>query len=104
MKEYNKYVRDKVPEIMISKGVTPEYYTIEDDKSFINGMAAKLLEESMEFNESGFKAEELVDVFTVLVSLLKAMNISYSDFLTMYCKKLEEKGGFDKRIFLVKEE
>ena len=52
MKEYNKLVRDKIPEIMINKGCKP-VTRILNDEDYLNELNKKILEEVNEYLESG---------------------------------------------------
>lgn len=96
MKNYNKLVRDKIPEILDEKGVSyekriasPEEYKIE--------LIKKLGEEIQEFSEAG-DPEELADVVEVIEALKQIPE--YSEVESIRQKKREERGGFDKKIIL----
>ena len=68
MKEYNKLVRDRIPEIMINKGCKP-VTRILNDEDYLNELNKKILEEVNEYLESG-EVEELADVCEVLYAIL----------------------------------
>lgn len=51
MIKYNKSVRDKIPEIIRSKGETPIVQTMNDEE-YISALEAKLSEECSEYLES----------------------------------------------------
>ena len=101
MREYNKLVRDKIPEIMKQNGAEPVTMRIHPN-DFINHLNKKLQEEVNEYLEEGNRVEELVDIATVIMAILEYKGVTFYDFVRMYSKKLENKGGFKDKIFLVK--
>ena len=102
MREYNKLVRDKIPEIMKQNGAEPITMKIHP-VDIINHLNKKLQEEVNEYLEEGNRVEELVDIATVIMAILEYKGVTFYDFVRMYSKKLENKGGFRDKIFLVKE-
>lgn len=101
MKQYKKLVRDKIPEIINKDGYSCNVLKLTNDEDFANSLAVKLLEESIEYANNDDSVEELADLFTVFIYILSVKGVSFSDFLKIYSKKLEEKGGFDERYFLI---
>lgn len=96
MESYNKLVRDNIPEMLDTKGITyekriasPEEYKIE--------LIKKLAEEIAEFQEAG-DIEELADVIEVLEAIKKLPE--YADVESVRQAKLLERGGFEKQIIL----
>jgi predicted house-cleaning noncanonical NTP pyrophosphatase (MazG superfamily) len=96
MGEYNKLVRDKIPEILDKKGIsyekrfaTPEEYKVE--------LIKKLEEEIKEFSEAG-DPEELADILEVVKALKKLPD--YVNVEELQKKKAQERGAFDKKIIL----
>lgn len=96
MAQYNKLVRDKIPEILDTKGVvyekriaTPEEYKIE--------LIKKLREELEEFEVAG-DVEELADIMEVIEAL--KLLPEYIDAEEVRKKKKEERGGFEGMIIL----
>ena len=73
MKEYNKLVRDKIPEIVISKNCKPVTRILSDEE-YILELNKKLLEEVNEYLESN-NVEELADVEEVILAILNVKNI-----------------------------
>lgn len=98
-KVYNKLVRDKIPDIVLSEGKNCEFNILLDSR-FIEELEKKLLEEINEYLGSK-QIEELADIEEVLRAILRAKNVSKSDFENIIKKKEKERGGFKKRIFLV---
>ena len=98
----NKLVRDRIPELIAANGEDGEYYVYPID-DFENELILKLQEETGEYLESK-NPEELADILEVLMELIKIRNFTLSEIDIIRKKKLEERGGFSKRIFLVKVE
>jgi len=96
MEQYNKLVRDRIPEILDAKGVVYEK-RIASDQEYKEELLKKINEEVQEFLEAG-NIEELVDVLEVVEALKKLPE--YSDVDKIRQIKREEKGGFDDRIIL----
>ena len=102
MKEYNKLVRDKIPEIMIGKGCKP-VTRILNNEEYILELNKKLLEEVNEYLESG-EVLELADITEVLLAILKVKGLSFKEFERIRLDKVDKRGAFDEKIFLEYEE
>ena len=102
MKEYNKLVRDRIPEIMINKGCKP-VIRILNDEDYLNELNKKILEEVNEYLESG-EVEELADVCEVLYAILNLKNVSLDEFHKIRLEKSEKRGAFNNKIFLERED
>lgn len=98
-KTYNKLVRDKIPKIIKSKGAMP-FTRILDDREFARELNKKLIEEVEEFLLS-YDVEELVDIYEVLLSILCTRGVSFDEFEKIRHKKIQERGAFEKKVFLV---
>ncbi|MFD1676300.1 nucleoside triphosphate pyrophosphohydrolase [Alicyclobacillus fodiniaquatilis] len=95
---YNKLVRDHIPEIIEQNGKRCVVRTLENDE-YLEMLNAKLGEELKEYLESG-EVEELADLAEVMLAVVKAKHISVKKFEAMMTSKRDQRGGFDKRIFL----
>ena len=93
---YNKLVRDKIPELLDSKGISYEKRTA-TEKEFKTELIKKLQEEIKEFLETS-NEEELADIMEVIEALKKLPD--FANVQEVKKKKLSEKGGFEKRIIL----
>ncbi len=100
VKVYKKLVRDKIPEIIEKSGKTCTVETLTDEK-YIAMLDAKLTEELAEYQESK-SLEELADLLEVMGAVVKARGYSWDELTKVRKKKLEERGGFEKRILLKK--
>lgn len=98
----NKLVRDKIVEAMQERGSKMYWLTL-SDLDFIKQLKIKLLEEAHEVAHANNQAEvieEMADLVEVLQTLMVACNVKPEELETIQKKKREEKGGFEKRIFV----
>lgn len=96
MESYNKLVRDKIPEILDTKGVLYEK-RIASPEEYKAELIKKLTEEIREFEEAS-SPEELADVIEVVEALKKLPE--FSEVEKIRVQKLEDRGGFDQKIIL----
>ena len=98
MKEYDKLVRDKIPEIIERDGRAYGTEAVSGDE-LLSYLDRKLDEEVAEFRES-LDPEELADVMEVLFSLASRLGISEEELIGIRERKRAERGGFEKGIVL----
>ena len=98
MKEYNKIVRDKIPEIIEASGKSCYIHYLEQEE-YVVALEQKLNEEVAEY-QSDKNLEELADILEVLQALCVAKGHSLEDLEQLRKEKAIERGGFDNRIFL----
>jgi len=98
MKIYNKLVRDKIPEIIQSKGQKLKTRIL-DDKEYREELNKKLQEEMKEYLEDN-NVEELADIVEVVYGILNSMDISIEAFEKIRLEKVEKRGAFQEKIFL----
>ena len=96
MEKYNKLVRDKIPEYLSSKNI-PYEERIANEEEYREELIKKLDEEIKEFIKDN-NSEELADIIEVIESLKKFPE--FSNVEEVRINKLNEKGGFEKRIIL----
>ena len=99
IKTYHQLVRDKIPEIIRSKGGQAQIRTLSDDE-YRTYLEAKLDEEVEEYHKD-HSAEELADILEVVYALAEANGISRETLMEVYRKKHDERGGFRERILLI---
>ena len=100
--DYNKLVRDKIPDIIKQNNEIPFTHTA-DDEEYKEKLYEKLKEEVDEFIESD-TAEELADILEVLREICDIKGVSMRNLDSLRKKKRKERGGFDKRIILERKE
>lgn len=102
-KEFNKLVRDKIPEQITQSGRTVELEYLNDPEKALIAFKNKLNEEVQEFNEAKTPAqlkEELADILEVAYALKHLLSDSPGEVSQIQKKKRHEKGSFKRRIFL----
>lgn len=99
MAQYQKLVRDNIPEILDAKGIAYEQH-IATDEEYRAELITKLAEEVEEFSEAG-APEELADVLEVIAALRQLPE--YHDVEELRKDKLARRGGFSSRIILKSE-
>lgn len=103
MKEYNKLVRDKIPEIIKEDGFEPQVRILSDQEYKLE-LLKKLVEEAnevLETNGEGVEVEkELADVLQVVDDLIPACGLDQQTVAQTKAERKEKRGGFEKRIFL----
>lgn len=96
--EYYRLVRDKIPEIMTKEGNMPRVVAL-GDKDYRNELDLKLKSECEKLL-STHDIVEFVDILEVLEAIAKDRKISWETILSEKEKKANQKGRFDKKIFL----
>lgn len=99
MEIYNKLVRDKIPTIIKNNNQNPSSKIL-NDTEYLNELNLKLQEELKEYLESG-DVEELADLEEVLRAILDAKNVSYEEFEKIRQNKVEKRGAFKEKIYLI---
>jgi len=95
---YKKLVRDKVPDIIRSRGEKPVVRTL-DDKEYLLELVKKLKEEVAEFEEA-LSVEELADIKEVTIAIREALGIHAGELEDARRAKANKNGRFKKRIYL----
>lgn len=98
MKNYNKLVRDKIPEIIASKNQVCKTRILSNDEYLVE-LNRKIQEELNEYLLSG-EIEELADLEEVLRAILDVKGCTYEEFEKIRCEKVFKRGAFKNRIFL----
>jgi len=99
MTKFNKAIRDKIPEIIQKDGHTCNIQTLSDEK-FIIEIEKKLSEEVAEY-QNDKNPEELADILEVIYAIAQLKGISKEELEKIRIKKLQDRGGFEKNLFLL---
>lgn len=104
--EYNKLVRDKIPEKIERDGEIPNLITCLDE-DYIEKLEEKILEEANEVAGASSiqdRTEEIADLFEVIEAICKKEDISLREILRVKRNKLARNGGFSEGIVLLSSE
>lgn len=96
-----KLVRDKIPQIIKSKGEIPIIRIASSDSEYTIHLKDKLFEEIEELYLSKNRlhmVEEMADIMEVINTIMSFYNLSTIEVEQARKKKLAERGGFSKRI------
>jgi len=96
--QYNKLVRDRIPEIINEKGSTAIVH-IADKDEYWQKLQEKLGEEYEEFIKDP-NVEELADILEVIHAICDYKKIKLQDLEAARIQKAEKRGAFTKRIIL----
>lgn len=96
--KYDKLIRDKIPEIIESKG-SKAITQVLDENSYQKYLDMKLGEELKEYLEDS-SVEELADLVEVVYALLDNKGVSIEEFERIRISKVEKRGAFKKRLLL----
>ena len=102
--EYDKLIRDRIPEIMDRTGVAYEIDTL-DDAAYLAALRTKLIEEAREAAAAVDAADlmkELGDVLEVVAALTAAAGLDAEEVEAVRARRREERGGFERRLRLVR--
>lgn len=100
--EYNKLIRDKIPEIIESKGGKAQIRVLTDEEYPLY-LEAKLDEEVGEYHRD-HTPEELADILEVVYALADSIGCSKEELLEIYQRKHDARGGFEKKLLLISTE
>ena len=100
--QYNKLVRDRIPEIIESSGKTCKVEILSDE-DYLSMIDAKLDEELTEYHKDQ-NIEELADLLEVLYACAKARGYSAVELEAARAEKAAKRGGFYDKILLVEVE
>ena len=100
MTQYDKLVRDRIPEIIRGAGQVPVTRIVNEEAELRQRLLNKLAEEMLEYRESG-SVEEIADILEVLQALVEQIHgMSWEQVREIQGRKWEERGCFRDRIVL----
>ncbi|TSI05106.1 nucleoside triphosphate pyrophosphohydrolase [Lysinibacillus sp. BW-2-10] len=103
MPTYNKLVRDQIIDIIEKDGLHCNYRIL-NEQEHLQEIKKKFYEEVKEYEQTSNETdalEELADLLELIHAALSVHNKSFDDLETVRRKKLEQRGGFQKRLFLI---
>ena len=96
--QYNKLVRDRIPEIIEASGKRCVCSTLPDEE-YLAKLDEKLNEELAEYQENK-SVEELADLLEVIRAVAVARGSSIEEVEAIRQDKAAKRGGFEKKILL----
>ncbi|WP_308256596.1 hypothetical protein [Geminocystis sp. GBBB08] len=102
MNEYQKLIRNKIPQIINSNQQKCQVKNL-SNAEYKEALKQKLIEESTEVSEANKDnlAEEIADVYEVIDTLIKVYKLEKKDIIKIQKQKRKLRGKFDKKCFLV---
>jgi len=100
--EYNKLIRDKIPEIIQETGKNYQV-TQYDEKAYKKALLEKLVEEANEVRNAPDErlVTELADLLEVFETILRVFNLSEEKIVLMKEERFEIRGGFNNKLRLL---
>jgi predicted house-cleaning noncanonical NTP pyrophosphatase (MazG superfamily) len=101
---YNKLVRDKIPEITLTSGYLSHVRTL-SSKEYLIELKNKMVEEALELKSRGkgrSVVTELADLMEIIDAILTETKIKFSELRKIQKEKRIKRGGFKKKLFLIK--
>jgi len=100
MKNFNKLVRDNIPDIILKDNELPVTRVLSDEE-YYQELNKKLQEEVNEYLEAG-NILELVDILEVIRAICAYKGMSMEEIEEKRAKKAKVRGAFKKKIYLEK--
>jgi predicted house-cleaning noncanonical NTP pyrophosphatase (MazG superfamily) len=104
--KYNKLIRDRIPEIIREAGWKPTIKTLRKSE-FLAAIQRKVREEAKELVWAKDKKgiiDEIIDIQELLDVLASEIRITKPEIKKFQDAKRKKRGGFEKKLFLIKEE
>ena len=98
MIEYDKLIRDKIPEIIEQSGKKCIVEVMDND-TYIEYLDQKLNEELAEYQQDK-SIEELADLLEVMYAVVTARGYSVEELERIRLEKAEKRGAFEKKLLL----
>ena len=106
IKNYNKLIRDRILEIIKEVGEKP-YWRVLNKKRYLTEIKKKILEEAKELIRAEKKeniVNEIVDIQELIDVLISELKLTKQEIKKQQKIKNKKRGGFKKRLFLIKTE
>ncbi len=89
-----------MPEIMAREGKKLQTHILTDDKEYIEALLRKLIEEIQEMRQGDNPKEKIAYLYEITDYLVGAYGFTKEEIDDIKKQRHEERGGFDKRLFL----
>jgi len=105
-REYPKLIRDLIPEIIEKRaGKKPGLRILKNNQEYQKYLLKKVLEEAEEFSKVKDKThlvEEMADMLELFDAIIKHNKLDKKDIQKIKKEKAQLRGGFKKRILMLK--
>jgi predicted house-cleaning noncanonical NTP pyrophosphatase (MazG superfamily) len=104
--KFNKLIRDRIPEIIIKDGWMPIIKVLKN-KEYLSALKNKMVEEVGELIKAKNKKDiinEIIDIQELLDALVEELKLSKLEIKNLQKLKNKKRGGFKKKLFLIREE
>lgn len=102
--QFNKLVRDKVPDEIESRGESVDVVRLMGD-ALLDALKRKLVEEALEVSDAKSSAdviEELADLQEVILALMAVLTIGGDEVMRARERKKGKRGGFEEGLMLLR--
>ena len=99
VRKFNKLVRDRIPEIIMSTGSECKIRTLNDEE-YLKMIDEKLDEELAEYHKEQ-NLEELADLMEVIYAAAEARGFTREQLERVRAEKEAQRGAFHKRLLLL---
>jgi len=100
---YNKLIRDKIPEIIETKGELCDVRVLDDAHEFQQELLKKIVEEAGGLVKARTRKDlldEYADLMVALDTLMHLMEFSEADIKTSLEENMARKGAYKRQLFL----
>jgi predicted house-cleaning noncanonical NTP pyrophosphatase (MazG superfamily) len=106
IKKYNKLIRDRILEIIKAARERPHWRVL-NKKEYLKEIKKKISEEAKELTKAKNKKEvvnEIVDIQELIDVLVSELGLIKTEIKRQQKIKNKKRGGFKKKLFLIKTE
>jgi predicted house-cleaning noncanonical NTP pyrophosphatase (MazG superfamily) len=96
--EFDKLVRDKIPEVIKENGEEPTIYVADGDE-YPDRLVEKLTEEVAEYRESR-ETDEVADILEVVHAIRRQHGLTEEELQEIRAEKANDRGRFEEGIIL----
>lgn len=96
--EYNKLIRDNIPDIIAKAGNEPYYHTATAEE-YRQKLLEKLTEELNEFKEM-FSQHEVADLLEIIYAIVDEYGFNKDEIEKLRLERKQKRGAFAKKLIL----
>lgn len=100
MRIFKKLIRDNIPEIMEKEGRKLNVRTLNDDTEYNDALLNKLIEEIQEMRQGEDPKKQIAYFYEIIDALAALRGLTKKEIAGEQKRAKNERGGFEKRLFL----